>query len=203
MKPSFLSSWKRRGRLFWSGIALLAVAAVFFSSCSSTITPPADPPDPCRVFLLREAKHAGIVLPRSDDAFAEFAFGDWDWYALLEDSWYDVFGTVLWPTQGCLGRRSLDIYTVGLLERTGRLHPLCVDRSRARSLLEELDKRFESGSASMIHNQRNRLSFVEDEKSFWFLYNCNDSVADWMERLGCDVSWALIRTGIELEENRP
>ena len=42
------------------------------------------------------------------------------------------------------------------------------------------------------------MSFVRHEDGFWFLYNCNDAVADWLRRLGCAVSWVPIRLDLSV-----
>jgi len=191
--------FNRRRLRFSIGIAVLLATVICLTRCVSTITPPPDPEEPCRVYLLKEGLHAGIVLPDSKGGFKEFGYGDWDWYALLADSWYNVFDTVLWPTQGCFGRRTIDADRVDDLVRSGRLHALEVNGSKVRSLLERLDLRFDAKAATMIHNRRYGLTFVEDDRSFWLFYNCNDSVAEWMTELDCEVSSTLIRTGIELE----
>ena len=96
--------WRRRLLLTLVGLALLPVLC-----CTSTVTPPPPPADPTTIFLLSEALHTGVVLPPDppDDpgGYVEFGFGDWSWYALGNEQWYNAFATVLWPTQGTLGRR--------------------------------------------------------------------------------------------------
>ena len=44
------------------------------------------------------------------------------------------------------------------------------------------------------------MRFVRDESPYWFPYNCNDAIAEWLRDLGCEVSWALVRVGLELVE---
>ena len=103
---------RRRRRRVVAG--LLAAWALMFLTfgCTSTVTPPTNPIDPVEVFVLSEAMHTGIVLPPdpgssgNPDQYVEFGFGDWNWYALSNNAWNNAFATVLWPTQGALGRRT-------------------------------------------------------------------------------------------------
>ena len=46
------------------------------------------------------------------------------------------------------------------------------------------------------------MSFVESEDGFWFLYNCNDALADWLRELGCSVSFVPVRLGLSLRDAR-
>ena len=46
------------------------------------------------------------------------------------------------------------------------------------------------------------MSFVPHEDGYWFLYNCNDVVARWLQELGCSVSWVPIRLDLEVAESR-
>ena len=43
--------------------ALLAMLVCSGFGCTATVTPPFEPEDPVRVFLLSEAMHTGLVLP--------------------------------------------------------------------------------------------------------------------------------------------
>jgi len=190
----------RRVAVILGLVSLLFVAGTLLNGCISTITPPSDPTEPCGVYLLREARHAGIVLPDPRGGFWEYGFGDWDWYALCRDRWYHVFDTMLWPTQGCLGRRRLTAEAVEDLGERGLVRRFEVERGRAVALLDKLGRRFDKNASNMIYNSAYGLHFVPDEQGFWFLFNCHDAVAEWIEELGCQVSWVPVRFGIELEE---
>ena len=184
-------------------LLLFAVAALFWiPGCVSTVTPPENPADPVTVYLAASACHAGVVLPHPGGGMIEYAYGDWDWYALNHDRWYHALDTVLWPTQGALGRRRLKTR-----DRTGlaayfpsdRLRPFLASRERAAGLVEELEERFRQHTDRMVHNERFGLSFVPDDRGYWFMANCNDRAAGWLRKLGCSVSWVPIRLGLTLD----
>ncbi len=185
---------------FLPALLLAALVPACLNACVSTITPPADPKDPCSVYLIKNAMHAGIILPDWEKGFVEYGFGDRDWYALNRDRWYNVFDTVLWPTQGCLGRRKLSRIEIDSLLFSGKLSRLTVDRAEAGKLLQSLNRRFSRNRSSLVDNSLYGMQFVHDERWFWFLHNCNDAVAEWMESLSCHVSWVPVRTGIRVRD---
>jgi hypothetical protein len=187
-------------RLLLMTAALFSLILGTLASCSSTIRPPLHPKDPIRVYLLKDALHVGVVLPEESDRYVEYGFGDWGWYAMNHDSWYHVFDTVLWPTQGCLGRSWMRDDSVQFALKSGKLTPLQVDRARVDGLLADLERRFDRNASTRVYNPAYKMYFVEDERGFWFLYNCHDAVAEWMEMLGCDVSWAWLRLDLEVAE---
>jgi hypothetical protein len=156
------------------------------------------------VFLLREDRHFGVVLPRPHGGFVEFGYGDWDWYALGHDRWWHVFDTVLWPTTGALGRREIPGNgPPGQVLLASRLDPIEVERRDAEALLADLEARFERGALAGPVRGVREMVFVPHERGFWCLHNCSDAAADWLRRLGCSVSRVPIRGGLALETRPP
>ena len=188
---------RRRGAL----LGLLTTIGLAVVGCTSTITPPPAPADPTTVFLLREAMHTGVVLPGATpaDEYVEFGFGDWSWYALGNESWYHVFATVLWPTQGALGRRTFGATTAAAMPGAAawaELQPVVIDRERAAALRTRLQQLFDAGSANAVARTDLRFRFVPFDASYWFPQNCADIAAHWFEELGCEVSWRPVRMGL-------
>lgn len=162
--------------------------------------PPENPIDPVEVFLTEEGIHRGLVLPRAS-GFVEYAYGEWGWYVLGRDAWYHAFDTVLWPTQGALGRRSYDDPRA---EFTGeKLTPLPAARPAVEALLDELDALYESARATEVYNPSMRMHFVKVSPGFWCFFNCSDATAQWLRRLGCNVSWVPIRGGFRVAGPQP
>jgi hypothetical protein len=193
-----------------SAAAVRAGALALACGCTSTVTCPPPPPDPATVFLLREAMHTGIVLPPADGAdaaeYVEFAYGDWSWYALGNDSWYHVFGTVLWPSQGACGRRTFAARTEAELLRAvtwAELSPIVVSRARADALRRRLQAAFDRGRAGLVERRDLRFQFVPGDTSYWFLNTCADVAAGWFEELDCGVGWAPIRASLAIAAPEP
>jgi hypothetical protein len=184
----------------------LLPAAILFSGCVSYITPPAMPAQPVEVFLVQDGIHSGLIMPRPDGGYIEYGYGDWDWYALNYTSWYHVFDTVLWPTQGALGRRPYVARTPDELRAQcpgSELAALCVAGPDVDVLLRDLDARYEAGRATEVFNEVTRMHLVQVPESFWWGYNCADATAEWLRRLRCSVSRALIRTKLVVQAPGP
>lgn len=192
---------RRRWRvLALAGVALGIAFAVF--GCTSTVRPPAGPlSDPVAVLVGFDESHHGIVLPRAETGWVEYGFGEFGWYAEMKNAWYHAFATVLWPTQGTLGRRELAADDVSDARRELswiHLEEIEVEGARVDALRDRLDAQFEAGRGGLVRNEAYRMDFVPVDEGFWCLFNCTDAVAEWLEELGCDVSWVPIRTGLEI-----
>jgi hypothetical protein len=172
--------------------ALARLASLLLAGCTTVVTPPPAPADPVQVIVTDYGRHSSLLLPRADGTLAEYAYGEWRWFALLESGWWRVPEALLWPTQGTLGRRTLsgpsspEVLRSQISVRS--LHPVTVERSSAVALLAWLDARWESRAESKRHNATYGLDFVPDEDGFWLAHTCNAAVAEWLAAMGCGVS---------------
>lgn len=168
------------------GLLLLSVMG-----CVTVIRPPVAPEDPVPVLVVDYGHHSSLLLPRTDGGCAEYAFGDWGWFALNRDEWYRACPTLCSPNQGALGRRRLGIpptrsATEGLIV-CRESHELQVARADADRLLRSLDAAFEKSSESRVDNPLMKLEFVRHDVDYCFLVNCNHLVARWLRELGCTI----------------
>ncbi|MCY3002136.1 MAG: DUF2459 domain-containing protein [Planctomycetota bacterium] len=180
------------------GIGAAGLAA-WIVGCTATVKEPAAVADPVSVLLLREALHTGLVFPRETE-LVEFGFGDWAWYALEEDEWYDALPTVLWPTRATLSRRVIpatDAESARAALPWLDFVELRVERSAAERLRDRLEEQFAAGSGELVQPPGRSMQFVPCEGSYWFGHNCADVAAQWLEELGCEVSWLPIRFDLE------
>lgn len=185
--------------------AAIALLLALVSGCTSLVTAPQGVADPVEVFVLEEAMHTGLVLPPDPSAsgspgqYVEFGYGDWSWYARGNDAWYDIFSTVLWPTQGTLGRRTFGASTAEELRRRAywtRLTPVVVSRAQAGELRRRLQQEFDALRKQVVVDRRLGFKFVPFGGAYWLPHNCVDVVAGWLEELGCEVGWAPVRVGL-------
>jgi hypothetical protein len=198
---------RRRRRRVLAAVLLVALLLPFVVGCTSTVTPPATPADPVRVFLLQEAMHTGLVLPPAehspgDAEYVEFGFGDWSWYALGHDAWYHAFATVLWPTQGGLGRRTFGARTAAELQLAvtwAKLSPIDVSATKAAALRRRLQAEFDAHVEAAVLRQDLGFRFVPVDQSYWLPHNCADAATDWLRELDCKVTGALLRTSLCLQ----
>lgn len=160
--------------------------------CATTIRPPARPKDPVSVALIDYGHHASLVLPSAKGGSVEYAYGEWEWFALNNDAWYRVFPALCWPTQGALGRRALPLAPdrAEFAKAVGGEEILVfqVGRAEADALLDRLNRRYASRPEEPVYNQVVGLTLVPDDASYCCFANCNTALADWLRELGCEVS---------------
>lgn len=195
----------RRRRIAFLAVVGALLAVVAWCGCASTVTPPTDPPDPIVVHLLSTGRHAGVLLPNGDGRTVEYGYGDWNWYALLRNDWWRAPATVLWPSQGTLGRRYIRDSDLAAMDRSyggGTLEELRVSRASAERLLAYLDADFAAGGEPH-YNELYDMSFVKHPDEFWGFHDCHDEVAEWLRELECSVGRAPIRTGLRVETRYP
>lgn len=74
----------------------------------------------------------------------------------------------------------------------GRVLRLVVERERVIELKAELDEIF-SRTERPIFNPVFRMYFADHPRSYWFGFNCNHAVAQWLRQLGCRTrGWPLL-----------
>lgn len=170
------------------GAALLLLPA----ACTMRITPPANPRDPVSVFIADYGYHASLMLPCPDGSLAEYAYGEWEWFARGRDEWYRLGPVLLCPTPGCLGRArhpaAADAESAAGYVGAIDVYELRVSRADAECLLTKLDQRFESAIDTRIHNPAAGMDFVRDSEPYCFLRHCNTRLARWLRALNCRVS---------------
>lgn len=157
------------------------------TGCASTIRPPADPPDPVSVGVIDYGYHASLVLPAENGTSMEYAYGEWEWFALNNDAWYRVFPALCWPTQGALGRRALPLAPDRVVAGE-EIIVFQVGRAEATALLSRLNQRYASRTEEPVYNPLVGLTLVPDDASYCCFANCNTALADWLRELGCEVS---------------
>jgi len=187
---------------------MLLLCMALCAACTTTVTPPPSPRFPVTVYVADYGKHASLLVPRPGGELVEFAYGEWNWFALGKKSMWRTPVVLFWPTAAALGRRSLPgdltpdelILHMGLGTEEGTaLHPLVVEKGRTASLLLMLEERHLINRTGRETATNHGLIFAHDPSSFSLFYNCNSAVSDWLERLGCDVSLAAPTANYEIE----
>lgn len=199
----------RRRRRRGCSFVIVPMMALVASGCTATVTPPSNPSDQVQVFILSEAMHTGVVLPPdpgasgNPDEYVEFGFGDWGWWALTHDSWYNGFATVLWPSQGALGRRTFGAHSAAELRSRARwatLQPIMVNRQKASALRRRLQSQFDGARKHVVVRRDVGFKFVPVE-SYSLLNNCADLAGGWLEALDCQISWVPVRYDLRVSDN--
>lgn len=196
-----MSMLLRRGirlkRVMWplATVVIVVIAAVLLKGCTTTVVAPAQVEDPVAVYILDYGRHPGLVLPRSEHELVEYAYGEWDWFAMNRTGWAGIFRALFINTEATLGRRPIhkedgadwweDIHV-------SNLHPLIVERRDAESLLAELDQQWESQQDTAVYNRLNELEHVRHDEPYHGFNNSNIVMGRWLEALNCTVrGWPL------------
>src|SRR5436309_1288368 len=91
-------------------LALLVVLLTSAGGCSATVAPPTNVQHPVDVFVTDYSRHSSILLPVPIDqqtTYVEYAFGDYDWFALGKAKWYVGLGSMISSRCATLGRRQV------------------------------------------------------------------------------------------------
>jgi hypothetical protein len=171
--------------------------AVLLAACTSVVSAPRATDDDVEVLLVQEGWHSGLVLAAGDPAPVEWGYGDFRWYALGHDRWFDVLPALFWPTAGTLSRRT---WPAGERERraAGTVVAFAAPRARVERLARDLEAAFERERASSTWNAEWQTDFVVHRDAFWLFHDCHDATARWLAELGCAVEPALVRAGLSL-----
>jgi hypothetical protein len=174
--------------------AALILVLACVAGCAITVRPPAGPTDPVVVVLIDYGHHSTLILPVPGGEWVEYAYGEWDYFALNKTDLCTGMIALCCPNQGALGRRvhpKTDVRDLMDGVRAEERFGLAVSRERAEALRLRLEERFERRIDTKVANAAHQLTFVKDDDTYICWHNCNHAVAAWLEELGCEVSgWA-------------
>ena len=147
--------------------------------------------EPAEVRITNFGMHAGLVLPRDEGNLGEYAFGEWEWFALEQNQWYRSFGALLIPSESPLSRRlRQDAAAHEATSYAPRpIEVFLVEREKALALSRELDTLITESMAATPDRavMRDGTLFVPREEPYRLGNNCNHVLARWLESLGVRV----------------
>ncbi|HEX3357636.1 MAG TPA: DUF2459 domain-containing protein [Tepidisphaeraceae bacterium] len=180
------------------------IVPLLLTGCfSGTIHPPASPTNPVTVYIPDYGKHSAVVLPDpATGGYIEWAFGDWNYFALGHTGLKDALSALFVSPQSTLGRRVIppqsdDDAMKQTLEANGLLR-ITISADRSASLMKELNDRYQKNIDSMIHSTYSHMDNVKDAEHYWGLHNCNHLTAQWLRELGCKVDGLCIWSNFKL-----
>jgi len=179
------------GRSFWTAWLLLILIATGAGGCATTVVPPPHPFEPVPVFLTDYGRHSSLLLPDPAGGFTEYAFGDWNWFALKRTGAGDALEALFFSPASTLGRRQLatpddaaDITAATKAERVTRIE---VPRKRADGLRQDLETIYLRRIDTVTYQPYSDLWFVKTNGRYSLFHNCNHVTAEWLRELGCTV----------------
>lgn len=181
-------------------IALLLF--ILAPGCATNVTAPQRVKDPAIVYVTDYGKHSSILLPAPAGGYDEYAYGDYNWFALGQVSVRNAFIAMLVSPKATLGTRHIPIHQgqVEIEDLAGciRLTEFAVDRTRAESLEMTLAATFRKAAGSPIHSDFSGLEHIEYSHHYWLFHNCNHATADWLRDLGCKVNGPAILSNFQV-----
>lgn len=208
MEPGRDSRRLRRGLATFVAASLLGVALAM-PACRTTVVPPEHPADPVSVYLVDLGRTSGLVLPDEQGRLVEFVYGEWDWYALRQTGVVQVIPTLLWPTQGTLGRGELGAApgagSPAVADELGAQEVLevRVAGARVRDLHARLEDLFEQNAAGGETAGALGLRFVKHPRAYSAAHNSNHRTAAWLAELDCGIRGIPIFSRWRVDERSP
>lgn len=175
-----------------TAVILLAAS---LGACQYHVAPQAALADPVEVHIIDYGRHASLALPTGDAGLAEWAWGDWHYFARRDHSLGSALRALFSSDGSALTRRDIARADATALRRhlnAEAVHTIEVERQRATRLHDRLAARYERARASeLIHEDGRR--FVRDDTGYSLFHNSTHVLADWLEELGCGVrGWGAI-----------
>lgn len=166
-------------------LAVLIGLMLHCVGCATRLTPPANVADPVQIQLVDYGRTSLIVIPdHTGQHLVEYAYGDWDWYALRKTEWWRAIPALLWPTRGALGRAEIAHFDEAGVER---IHTITVERSAAARLQRELDSQFWNQRNTLVYTPEVNMEFVHFGHWYWGFHNSNYATACWLHKMGVRV----------------
>jgi hypothetical protein len=158
----------------------------------AAIIPPENILNPVNIYLVDYGFHARLILPIGKDKCVEYAYGDWQYFALNQQDWLTGAAALLLPTQGALGRKftKCDRFSNFLI---------AVEKTKVARLQKLLNSSFDRHASMQIENPHTGMTLVPYDRTYTLLHNSNHELVRWLEDLGCRVEgfvlWANFKLG--------
>ena len=181
---------RHRGRPTAVVVALVFGLTISLLGCTTMIIPPTSPAEPVNVFVIDHGRTASLAIPASDGGMLRYAYGDWRYYALAKDSLWNGIAALLWPTQGALGRGTLEDppTLVSVQQQVGSIEHVHLVRVAHSSVIEferNMERLYQSRSDTAVVNVLYGMNFVHHPRPYTYFWNSNHAVASWLRELGC------------------
>ena len=169
-------------------VALLVACALASTGCvTTTIIPPAPTKDDVPVFITDYSRHSSIILPAPQGHYVEYAFGDFNWFALSQTRAPDALRALFFSAGSTLGRRQLelsdDVAAVTSDTEAEKVIRIEAPRAKVDALRQKLDADYFARYDTITYNPASSMWFVRSREPYNVLHNCNHLTARWLRGL--------------------
>ena len=176
--------------------ALLLVLMTVLVGCTTTVIPPQTNRPTTQVYLADYGRHSSLLLPEDSGGYSEYAFGDWEWFAVGDTLLWVGIGSMLHSSQATLGRRNVewqpDVKDFAHALGAEKVQRIACPVDRVAALAGALDQRYwrdaaHGGDDEIFYSDYSELWHVKDNENYCALHNCNHVTARWLRELGCTI----------------
>ena len=187
-------------------LASLIIASILlvWMLSPTSIVPPTAPVEAITIYVTDYGWHSRLVLPSRNGILIQYAYGDWNYFALNQQDLKDGLAALFLPTQGTLGRRTFSNtaqFEQIMQRENASILSLKVGQAHVTRLLKLLDERFNRHLETRIENSQTGLTFVQDNQDYTLLYNSNHELAAWLQDLDCQIHGLIIWANFRVKTN--
>jgi hypothetical protein len=183
------------------------IGLIALTGCKTIVTPPDHVRDPVTVAFTDYGRHTSIILPVAKNQWAEYAAGDWDFFALGHNQTLVGIKALLGLGKWTIGRRYIDYPPTDpkFVQKLDvqRVVVFRAERSYCDTLRETLDALFNAHRNEMFYSSYSGLYHVTGNESYNLFHDCNRSTAEWLRLLGCRVDGTAITSDFDLAKSTP
>lgn len=164
---------------------------LLFISVGCTTTIKCDQGQVAMVALMDHGRHATLVI-HVDGTNFRYGYGDWEYYALGNNSVAKGVKALLWPTKAGLGRKETpgpfneSFLMASVREGTEDILFLKGDVRQVLALKTRLDDIYFANIESKSYNLDYDLTFVPYPEDYWIFNNSNKVMSEWVDETGCE-----------------
>lgn len=187
-------------------LASLIIASILlvWMLSPTTIVPPTAPVEAITIYVTDYGWHSRLVLPGRNGILIQYAYGDWNYFALNQQDLMNGLAALFFPTQGTLGRRTFSNtsqFEQIMQRENASILSLKVGQAHVTRLLKLLDERFNRNLETRIENSQTGLTFVQDNQDYTLLHNSNHELAVWLQDLDCQIHGLILWANFRVKTN--
>jgi hypothetical protein len=180
-----------RARTLLLVLLLLGVELPSAGCVTTRIVPPPTTGDDVPVFITDYGRHSSVILPAPPGHWNEYAFGDFNWFALSQTRSTDALHAMIWSGGATIGRRQLELIddpiAVASDTEASKVIRIEAPRSKVDALVGRLDADYYARHDTVTFNPASAMWFVRSDEPYNALHNCNHLTARWLKSLGCRI----------------